>query len=152
VALVAILPVLNDGREAQMKVTLAFACEAAVQVKSGKINAIGILNELYSTEYPFVKPQLSVVTGFEASIAEVGQRKHIQVALHGPDGTKIAVVDGSYTVKEPTYIGRPKYVYAVWDFLGVEFPTPGDHALYILVEGDEKARIPLYVYAPSDYR
>jgi hypothetical protein len=40
-------------------------------------------------------------------------------------------------------------LYGVLDFLGVEFPTPGDYAFHVLVNGDEKARIPLYVYARS---
>ena len=96
-----ILLVLNDGKGVRKKVTLAFVCDAAAQVRSDKVNAIGILNELYSAEYPFVRPQLFVVVGIEASVAEVGQKKHLRVALHGPDGTEIAAVDSSYTVGQP---------------------------------------------------
>lgn len=133
-----------------MKLSFAFVCDVAVAVKSGKINAAGILNEVYSTEYPFVREQLSVVTGFEASAAEAGQRQRIRVVLHGPSGSEVAVVEGDYTVRKPSYIGRPRYVYGVWDFFGVEFPAPGDYTFHVLVGGDEKATIPLYVYAPSD--
>jgi hypothetical protein len=132
-----------------MKVMVAFVCEVAVQVPSRKINAIGILNELYSEEYPFVREHLSVVTGFEASATEVGQRKNIRVALHGPEDVELAAVEDSHTIKPPMYIGRPKYMYTVWDFWGVEFPSAGDYVFHILINGDKKAMIPLYVYARS---
>ncbi len=72
-----------------MKVTHAFACDIAVRVKSGKLNVLGIMSELYSDEYPFVRPQVSVVVGFESSVVEAGQERCIRVALHGPDGAKV---------------------------------------------------------------
>ena len=131
-----------------MKVNYALACDLAVRAASGKLNVAGILNELHSDEYPFVREQVSVVVGFQASVAEVGQEKQIRVALHGPDGAEIAAIERDYTVSQPTYIGRPRFVNSAWDFLGVEFTAPGDYAFHVLVNGDEKATVPLYVYAP----
>ena len=60
-----------------MKVNYAFACDLAVRAASGKLNVAGILNELHSEGYPFVRQQVSVVVGFEASVAEAGQEKRI---------------------------------------------------------------------------
>ncbi len=131
-----------------MKVNYAFACDVAIRAPSGKLNVAGILNELHSDEYPFVREQVSVVVGFEASVAEVGQEKRIRIALHEPDGVEIAAIERDYTVSQSPEIGRPRFVSAAWDFLGVEFPVPGDYAFHVLVNGDENAAVPLYVYAP----
>jgi hypothetical protein len=131
-----------------MRVNYAFACDVAVRAPSGKLNVAGIMNELYSTEYPFVREQVSIVVGFEASQAEAGQEKRIRVALHEPDGAEIAAKERDYTVTQPTYPGRPRFVSSTWDFLGVQFPAPDHYEFRVLVNGDEKATIPLYVYAP----
>ena len=77
-----------------MKVNYAFACDLVVRAASGKLNVAGILNELHSDECPFVWQQVSVVVGFEASVAEAGQEKRIRVALHGADGAEIAPIEG----------------------------------------------------------
>ncbi len=84
-----------------MKVNYAFACALAVRTESGAPDVVDILNELYSDEYPLVRPQVSIVVGFEASVAEVENEKRIRVALHEPDGAEIAAIKHDYTFNQP---------------------------------------------------
>jgi hypothetical protein len=137
-----------------VKVTFAVACDFANRSDGGKLNIVGIFNELYSTEFPYVRPEIYVVVGYEATVAEEGRTKHIRVVLLKPDNPdpEIVSIEGVYTVRLPTYPGRPRYVNSIFHLPQVEFPEPGDYAFHVLIGGDDRERVPVHVYNPQDLR
>jgi hypothetical protein len=115
------------------------------------LNIVGIFNELYSVVFPYVCPEMFVVIGYELTVDERGQTNLVRVVLQRPDNPdpEILSIEGKYTVRMPTYPGRPRYVNSIFRLSRVEFTDPGDYAFHVLIGGDDKARIPLHVYNPE---
>lgn len=131
-----------------MDATLAVAAEYANVSSDGKLNIMGIFQEFSPAAFPAAGQPMFLVISFSAGPAEVGSQKDVRVAFVDPEGGQSLTLDLQLPVPEPPRPGTPSITHQILGLQGLPLNRPGHHAFYILVGGDEKARIPIYVNEP----
>lgn len=128
-----------------MRVTHAFLADYANKSVEGKLNVLGIFDSIHAASFPTQQPQLFVVLKFEAGPAEVGLTRSLDVKLLDQDGAEKIAINGALQVPPPPFPGRPSGMDAVIGINGLAFEQPGEYSFAVLINGDEKASIRLYV-------
>ena len=127
---------------APMKIPLALLADAA-NVSEGKLNILGNFSIIYAEKFPTRHPQMQLVLRMEASPAEVGMEKNIEVTMHDADGQRIAGFKADFTVPEPKTAGEEVQMQTILQLRDTVFPQPGRYGIHVLINGNEEARVPL---------
>jgi hypothetical protein len=135
----------HDHHEVLMDVTLALLADAANVSADGKLNILGIFNALGAHNFPVVHPQMALVLRFEASRAEEGKGRQIELQLVDSDGQKMLKVGAQLVVPSGGPPGAPIRLNHILMLNNVQFPKPGDYMFSILVGDDEKASVELRI-------
>ncbi len=142
----------NQGKTGQerciMDATLGVLADYANISQEGKLNIMGIFQEINPPVLPFTLPMMFLVLNFEASAAEFDTDKAIKVALLNADGKQLIGLEQTLRVPQSKRPGSRAYMSAVLGFAGAKFEQAGDYAFSILVGGEEKRNIPLHVNEP----
>lgn len=131
-----------------MDVTLAVACDYANVSEDGKLNILGVFQEINPTGFPAGVAQMYLVVSFEAGVAEFGTQKDIRIALLEADGSEVMSMEGPMPVHQPTRPGSSAYINQILNLQGLAFPGPGDYAFHIVVGGETKRTVPIRVNEP----
>lgn len=135
--------VMAADNEAPMDVTLALLADHANTSENGKLNVLGMFNQVYSDSFPYQHPLMFCIVQLTAKPSEFGKKKQIEVVLLDPDGKTLGTIKGEATVPKPNVPGKRAQVEIIIRLLNVPFQSPGDYAFSILVGGDEKWSIPV---------
>ena len=122
-----------------MDVKLAFVADAANDAQ-GKLNVLGIFDRVNPSEYPYIHPQMCLVVSFEASPAEFGRTKNIEIMLLDPDARPLSSMKASGKVPKPE-AGTQAHFQFILRLVNTPFPKHGPYEFAILVGGDRKASI-----------
>src|SRR5919199_2106203 len=117
--------------------------------QDGKLNIMGIFQEVNPPTLPFALPQMYLVLSFSAGPAEFDTVRNICIPLLQSDGQEMLSLQAQMRVPRPNRPGSPAYINAAIGLAGVRFERPGDYAFSILIGDDEKATVPLHVNDPS---
>ncbi len=117
--------------------------DAANISREGKLNILGAFDRIYGTKFPLHWPRMVLVTRFEASAAEFGSEKSLEIITMDADGKKLGKASGKMKIGEGR-TGRQIKINHVLP-MGMTFPTPGEYSIVILVNGESKATVPLEV-------
>jgi len=128
-----------------MDVTLALLADAANVSQDGKLNIMGIFNALGAQQFPVVHPQMALVLRFEASRAEEGKQRQVELQLADMDGTKLFKIGAQLMVPTGSPAGQPIRLNHILMLNNVQFEKPGDYMFSVLVNDDEKASIDLKI-------
>jgi hypothetical protein len=128
-----------------MDVTLAVLADYANVSQDGKLNILGVFQEVNPAGFPALVAQMYLVVSFEAGAAEFGTEKHARIALLEADGSEVMSMEGPMVVQHPPRPGSRAYINQVLGLQGLTLPRPGDYAFHILVNGEEKRAVPLRV-------
>jgi hypothetical protein len=132
-----------------MEVTVAVLADYANVSQDGKLNIMGIFQEINPPVLPFPMPQMYLVISFSAGPAEFGTVRNIRIPLLHTDGEELLAMEAQMTVPKPNRPGSRAYINQTVGLAGVVFERPGAYAFSVLVGDDEKATVPLYVNEPS---
>ncbi len=133
-----------------MEVTLAVAADYANITNDNKLNIIGLFNEVSPVEFPTALQQMFLVITWEAGPAEFGTQKDIRVAFVDADANVTVNLDmPGFVVPHPPRPGSRVYFNQILGLGGLPIQAAGEHAFLILVGGEEKRRVPLYVNEPT---
>ncbi len=133
-----------------MDVTLAVAADYANVSGDGKLNIMGIFQELTPGGFPAVVPQMYLVLSWDAGPAEFGIERDIRITFMGPDPNEQNVsLDTKVVIPEAERPGERVVFNQILQVNGLPLLRSGPHAIYILLRDDEKARVPLYVREPT---
>lgn len=131
-----------------MEVTLAVLADYATVSEDGKLNVMGIFQEMNPPTLPFALPQMYLVVSFAAGPAEFDTVKDIKIALLDNDGKEMLALEGQVPVPRPPRPGSRAYINQLVGLHGVSFARPGDYAFAILVGGETRETVSLYVNEP----
>lgn len=131
-----------------MEVKLAVLADYANVSQDGKLNIMGIFQEVNPPELPFALPQMYLVVSFEAGAAEFDSLKHIRFALLDSDGNEMLALEGQVQVPRPDRPGSRAFINQVVGMNGVVFERPGDYGFAILVNEDTRGAAELHVNRP----
>jgi hypothetical protein len=126
-----------------MEVTLGLLADAANFSSEGKLNVLGAFDTIYAQGTPVRHPEMQLVMRFEASPAEYGMRKRIEIQLVNEDGERLGGAQGELEI--PAGQGRRTKLQHVLGLRDVTFPKAGQYAFYILVDGRTEYEVPLQV-------
>jgi len=128
-----------------VEVTLAVVADSANVSVEGKLNILGNFSELMAKSFPARHPEMQLVLRMEASPAEVGMHKRLEMQLLDEDGGKISGFNADFDVPQPPKPGRPVSIQMITRMVDVVFPKAGSYVIHILIGGEEKATVPLAV-------
>lgn len=131
-----------------MDAVLAVAADYANVSSDGKLNIMGIFQEITPMAFPAHVPQMYLVISWDAGPAEFGSHKRVGITYMGPDPNQKVELDTQVVVPEAARPGERAIFHQILDIKGLPILGPGPHALYVLSVGEEKARVPLYVREP----
>jgi hypothetical protein len=131
-----------------MDAVLAVAADYANVSSDGKLNIMGIFQEISPLSFPAQVPQMYLVISWDAGPAEFGSHKRVGITYMGPDPDDKVSLDTQVVVPETARPGERAVFHQILDIKGLPILKPGPHALYVLSGGEEKARVPLYVREP----
>lgn len=132
-----------------MDVTVAVLADYANVSQDGKLNIMGIFQEINPPVLPFALPQMYLVLSFSAGPAEFNTTRNVRIPLLHSDGQEILAMEAEMQVPSARRPGSRVYMIETIGLAGVTFPRAGDYAFSILVGDDEKATVPLHVNEPS---
>ena len=127
-----------------MNVTLALLADSANVSQEGKLNLLGIFNVLYAHTFPAMHPQLQLVLNFEATNAEAGRQKTVDIEFRDADGHKMGSMTGKLVVPRAE-AGHPVRINHILPISGLRFEKPGDYEFHIFINEDDKATVSLRV-------
>lgn len=133
-----------------MDAVLAVAADYANVSNDGKLNIMGIFQEINPVAFPAAVPQMYLVISWDAGPAEFGSHKKVGITYMGPDPQQTVELETRLVVPEVTRPGERAVFHQILDIKGLPILEPGPHALYVLSAGEEKARVPLYVREPQE--
>jgi hypothetical protein len=127
---------------------LAVAADYANVASDGKLNIMGIFQEITPSAFPAAVSQMYLVISWDAGPAEFGSHKTVRITFMGPDPGEQIFLDQQLLVPEAPRPGERAVFHQILDIKGLPVLRSGPHAIYILSGGEEKARVPLYVREP----
>jgi hypothetical protein len=139
----------HEGEGEALEVTVAVLADYANVSQDGKLNIMGIFQEINAPDLPFALPQMYLVLSFSAGPAEFGSLRNIRIPLLHSDGREILAMEAQMQVPWANRPGSRAYINEAIGLAGVTFEQPGDYAFSVLIGDDEKATVPLHVNEPS---
>lgn len=130
---------------APVDATLGLLAEYASVSMNGKLNVLGIFDQISSATFPTGIPILYVVVSFSVGAAEFNIEKTVQIILHDADNTELLRSEQSAKVPKPALAGIRGTLNVVSGFAGLGFMAPGMFQFSAVVDGRTEKTIPLYV-------
>jgi hypothetical protein len=135
-------PTFREELDPTMEVSLGVLADGANVSQDGKLNILGIFNALGAANFPATHPHMNLVLCFEATRAEEGKTKQIEIQLADGDGQKLFKIQTSLVVP-PGTPGSPIRMNHILALNGIRFPKAGDYVFNVLVGDDQKAAVGL---------
>lgn len=114
-----------------MEVKSAFFCDAANLEVSGKLNVLGIFDNIYAPQFPFVHHQCIFVAKIQGEPTEVG-RHQLTITFEDSEGNQI--LPAFKDVFEFPQ-GNPSH-YCLIAMNGITYPSPGIYSTNIIVDDE----------------
>ena len=127
-----------------MKLLLFLAADCANITREGKLNVMGIFNDINSLQFPARHSSMNLVAKLGAELGEYGQTRGFTVKLLDADGKPIVDLSGQFQVP-PGGQGRKPEVNLILELKDIVFPKEGTYEFVFLVDKDHKGELSLYV-------
>ena len=131
-----------------MDLKLAVTADFASTTAEGKLNILGIFDQMSPPSLPFALPLFYIVVTYEAGPAEVGTSKTTEIVLQDSDGGARARLRQEIVVPPARRPGSRSVINQINALVGLQFEQAGDYQFVILVNGEEKGSLRLHVSEP----
>lgn len=125
-----------------MEVPLALLADSANISREGKLNVLGVFDNIAATSFPTTHAAMVLVIGISASPAEYGLTRKCRIRLLDADAEQLLAIEGDLEVNQPSDLAGAPSVYFPLPLPAITFQHAGDYAFHILIGDDEKATIP----------
>ena len=127
-----------------MKLILFLVADYANITRDGKLNLMGIFNDIYAQNFPARHSSMHLVAKLAAELGEYGQTRDFTVKLLDADGNSIFDLSGQLQVP-PGGQGRIPEVNLILELKDITFPKEGFYQFVLLVDKDHKGELSIYV-------
>jgi hypothetical protein len=129
-----------------MEVDLAVLADAANLSENHKLNILGVFDNMtVGPDFPATSPTFAIVVRIVAHPSEFGHHK-LTLRIADADGREVARLEGGFDInrekRTPDAVRAPIILGAQ-----VKFPSAGDYAFDVLLDGRWETSIPLKVIA-----
>lgn len=112
-----------------VKLRFAVLADYANVTGDGKINILGVLDQIYAYAFPATHRELVVVNSFETENTEDGAKLDMGVKIIDPDGHTLSEIGGVLQIA-----GLRQVVNQIHVFQDLEFQMAGAHEVHLLVD------------------
>ena len=120
-----------------MKLNQFLAADYANISREGKLNVMGIFNDIYSPSFPARHSSMHLVITLGAELGEPGQTRDFCVKLLDEDANQIFDLSGQIQIPKIER-GRMPEMNLILELKDIVFPKPGTYQFVFLVEKDHK--------------
>ena len=124
-----------------MEIPLALLADSANISQEGKLNVLGVFNNITANSFPTIHPAMVLVVGVSASPAEYGLSRKCRIRLLDADAEQLLAIEGDLEISQPRDLAVPPSIYIPLSLPPITFPHAGDYAFHILIGDDEKATV-----------
>ena len=130
-----------------MELELALLADAANVSREGKLNILGVFDAIYVQRFPCQFPQMQLILRFRADPVETGRAYKVEIQIIDQDGKKLTKLDGElgFPDSPEKSKGLPMRADHILGFANAVFERPGPYEFVILVNGEVRKRVSLYV-------
>ena len=132
-----------------MEKLLIVAADYANLTGNGKLNVMGIFNELNPHEYPYTHPTMYLVIKLRAELGEFNQKRSLTIKMVDQDGHDLFALPGEFEVPEMKEGRRPE-VNVMLSLNNLEFPSPGIYQFIVMVDKDNKGSVSIQANPPKN--
>ena len=134
-------PARNDT----MDVDMVLLADYASLSENKKLNVMGVFNRIFAEEFPVRHPSMFIITKMSASSAEANTTKKVTIKILDEDaGSELLNFSRDVTV-EARPGGHRYELNGILRVADVVYPKAGTYQVSVLIDGDEKRSLPLYV-------
>lgn len=138
----------SDSAGFFMEVSLAVLADFA-SASDGKLNILGIFQDLNPDELPMVVPLFYLVISLVAYNVEEATKRKLQLDLMDTQGARALALGAEVEFPVAKKRGRPSYVNSTVGLAGLSFSQVGEYVFRIIVDGTQVGAISLYVNEPT---
>lgn len=124
-----------------MRVAIAVLADYANVTREGKLNIMGIFNQLQGPRFPLVHPLMHLVVRLSLHGSEAGKKQKMTVRLADEDGDKLMEISGEGILQgeKPGAFDADQ----ILSLANLTFPKPGTYSFDISVNDEHRASVPL---------
>ena len=127
-----------------MESLLFLAADYANITREGKLNVMGLFQEIYAPNFPARHSSMHLVAKLGAELGEWEQTRDFTVRLLDADANSIVELSGQFEVPRGAQARRPE-VNLILELKDIVFPKEGIYEFVLFVEKDQKASLSIYV-------
>jgi hypothetical protein len=127
-----------------MKLTLFLAADYANITREGKLNVMGIFDDIYAPTFPARHSSMHLVLKLGAELGEYGQKRDFKIMLLDADGNQIFDLSGQFQIPSGGHGKKPE-VNLIVELKDLIFPKEGMYQFALLVDKDHKGELSLHV-------
>ena len=133
-----------------MQVTLAGLADFASTTADGKLNVLGLFDEITPDgDFPYRWPRLYLVLSFALSSDEAKATHTIQVVLRDGEGNAVLTINENLNVRYLDHSRQRLAVHSIIELSDVCFESAGDYRFSIESESKALGAAPLRVNEPN---
>ena len=125
-----------------MEVSIALLADYANVAEDGKLNLLGLFDRINAPVFPWAHPQMRLVLSLQASPTEYDTTKNAEIKLLDADGNTKFTITSEVKIPRDRF-GQNVSINGIIAMNNILFDTEGDYAFHVLIEGEDKKRIPL---------
>ncbi len=127
-----------------MKLLAFLAADYANIEQSGKLNVMGIFNDINAAQFPAKRPSMHIVVKLGAELGETNATRHVTIKLIDEDGYELVNLSRDIELGSRVAGRMPEFNFIV-GLNDIVFPRPGRYEFVVLVDNDSKGEIPIYL-------
>jgi hypothetical protein len=131
-------------KEFPMEIPFAVIADGANVSREGKLNILGIFDTIHARSFPVTHAEMKLVLRVVAAPDEAGMEHAIEIKLLDDEGGAVLGMKAN-VVPRSVPEGKPLRLDQVVSMHNVTFKKPGKYHFSIMVDGDQKAALPLTV-------
>jgi hypothetical protein len=128
-----------------MELAFLLVADYANTTGDGKLNVMGIFQNIFAVQFPVAHPEMYVIAQFTAGPAEYGKRRKLEIKLLDEDAAQ-EIVSFSTDVDVPRGTGGLRVnVPVILRLVNTVFPKPGTYEFSVLLDDDLKGSLAVQV-------
>jgi hypothetical protein len=127
-----------------MQVVLFLAADYAVKEESGKLNVLGIFNQVYAPNFPAIHHSMYLVIRLVTGLGEFNDNHDMKIIFVDSDGNELIAQEGQIAIQKPEQ-GRQVQADLVLHINDLLLPKEGQYEFRLILNKEVRAEIPLDV-------
>ena len=130
---------------ANMETVLLLLADYANVSAEGKLNVMGVFDQLNATSFPTRHPEMHLVLRLRAELGEGGEARRLTIKLLSQDGPEVASLPPrDFSFPEPGE-GRMPDMNFIIKLRDTVFTEPGRYEFVVMVDKEHKGSVPIQV-------